>query len=211
MSVLVRVLEIWGVTRDSFMNMEEHIGNICKASYIQLRNIRSIRNIISKDNLITVVHAFITSRLDYCNSLLYGLPDCQLDKLQRIQNIAARIVSGAKKYDHITPVLKTLHWLPIKYRIRFKINLLTFRALSGQAPPYLTELLQVKTSTRSLRSSSQHLLCKPKTRLKTYGDPSFMACAPELWNTFSISIKSTKTLNSFKSLLKTFLFNEAFT
>ena len=192
------------------MNLEEHIGNICKASYLQLRNIRSIRNVISKENLITVVHAFITSRLDYCNSLLYGLPDRQLDKLQRIQNIAARIVSGTNKYDHIPPVLKALHWLPIQYRVRYKINLLTFRALSGEAPPYLIEMLKQQTPTRVLRSSTKCLLFTPKTRLKTYGDRSFVACAPELWNKLPLSIRSTQTLNSFKKLLKTHLFNEAF-
>ena len=81
-----------------------------------------------------VLHAFVTSRIDYCNGLLYGLPDCEIAKLQRVQNAAARMLMSYKKYDHITPVLINLHWLPVRYRINFKILLLTFKALYGMAP-----------------------------------------------------------------------------
>ena len=80
-----------------------------------------------------VLHAFVTSRIDYCNGLLYGLPDREIGKLQRVQNATARLLTSCKKYDHITPVLRKLHWLPVKYRINFKILLLTFKALHGIA------------------------------------------------------------------------------
>ena len=109
---------------------------------------------LTHEALITVVHAFVGSRLDYCNSVLLGISDKHIQKLQRIQNIAARLVSGSSKYDHITPVLKELHWLPIKERIQFKTLVITFKALNGQAPEYLSELLCRKVNTRLLRSSN---------------------------------------------------------
>ena len=90
-----------------------------------------------------VIHAFVTNRIDFCNSLLYGLPDCELKKVQRVQNAAARLLTSTRKYDHITPVLRELHWLPVKYRIQFKILLLTFKAIHGMAPDYISRLLML--------------------------------------------------------------------
>ena len=109
-----------------------------------------------------LVHAFVTGRIDYCNSLLYGLPAKQLDKIQRVQNTAARIIFRLPKFCHISPTLFSLHWLPVRYRIDFKICLLTFKAIHGFAPSYLCELITVKESQRySLRSSSELLLRMP--------------------------------------------------
>ena len=102
-----------------------------------------------------ILHAFVTSRIDYCNELLYGLPDCEIVKQQRVQNAAARLLNSASKYSHITPVLKELHWLPVRFRIHFKILLLTFKALNGIVPDYIKELINVKKHERySLRSNS---------------------------------------------------------
>ena len=91
-----------------------------------------------KESLVTVVHAFVTSRIDYCNSLLYGISDYNINPLQRIQNSAAGIVTNTRKYDHITPILQKLHWLPVRQRIHFKI-LLTYKAINDMAPEYLCE------------------------------------------------------------------------
>ncbi len=88
-----------------------------------------------------LVHAFMTSRLDYCNALLGGCPASSINKLQVVQNAAARVLTRSRKYDHITPILQSLHWLPIKYHISYKILLLTYKALNGLAPAYLTSLL----------------------------------------------------------------------
>ena len=98
-----------------------------------------------------------------------------LCRLQKVQNNAARVVSGSKMYDHITPVLKDLHWLPIRKRIEFKILLLTFKCMQGCAPLYLRELLVKQASTRTLRSNTKNLLQIPLTNLKRYGDRAFCA------------------------------------
>ena len=114
----------------------------CKACFFHLRNISKIRDCLSPANTEKLVHAFITSKLDSANSLLHGLPTFLIDRLRNVQNSAARIITRTKKYDHIKPVLKQLHWLPVNQRINYKILLLTYKALNGQAPSYITELLE---------------------------------------------------------------------
>ena len=106
-----------GVYFDNEMNMDKQVSSMCKSANFQLRNIGSIRKCLNDTAATQLVHALITSRLDYCNSLLGGIHDKQIDRLQRVQNNAARIVSRIQKYDHITPTLKSLHWLPVRHRI----------------------------------------------------------------------------------------------
>ena len=110
--------------------------SICKSSHYHIRNIAKIRKYIDEESAKIVVHAFVTAKLDSCNSLLYGLPQHLISRLQSIQNKAARVVTRTGKFDHITPVLKQLHWLPVRYRIVFKILLLVYKALNGTAPSY---------------------------------------------------------------------------
>jgi aerobic-type carbon monoxide dehydrogenase small subunit (CoxS/CutS family) len=121
-----------GVIMDSHMSMESHVSSICKAAYFHIRNISRLKKYLDKDSLETIIHAFISSKLDYCNSLLCGISAAQLSRLQRIQNVAARILTGTPKSDHITPVLSSLHWLPIDQRIKFKIITLVHKAPSTQ-------------------------------------------------------------------------------
>ena len=125
-----------------------------------------IRKHLSPETTETIIHAFITSRADYCNSLLYGLPDCQLSKLQRVLKASARLVCNAPRSCHITPLLGDLHWLTIRARIDFKVLLITFKAIHGLAPRYLSDLLCIKASSYNLRSSDSLLLAMPAVRTK---------------------------------------------
>ena len=108
---------------------------------LDLHNIRRIKKYLSRDSLLTLIHAFITSRLDYGNGLVYGLPNSQIVKLQRVQNAAARLIPSLSKYSHVFPALYQLHWLPVQHRVHFKILILTFKAIHGLAPKYIIELI----------------------------------------------------------------------
>ena len=120
-----------GVTLDSNLSMSQHISNTCKAAYIQIRHISSIRHLLTTQATQTLVCSLVLSRLDYCNSLLSGCPQYLLDKLQKVQNAAARLVCKAKKSDHIHPILETLHWLPVTHRIQCKMSTICFNSISG--------------------------------------------------------------------------------
>ena len=127
-----------------------------------------------------------------------------------VQNAAARLLTGTKKYDHVTPILASLHWLPIHFRIQFKILLFVFKALNDQAPSYISDLLTPLAYTRSLRSSDQALLSIPRSRLKSKGDRAFAVAAPRLWNKLPLDIRLAPTISIFKSKLKTYLYSLAF-
>ena len=198
-----------GVMLDENLTSMSQINLICKKAMLAIRSIGRIKKYLSKDHQACVVNAFVIPHLDYCNSVLYGLPKSQLDKLQRIQNVAARLVKGVRKQDHITPTLKALHWLPVEKRIIFKILLMTYKTLNGLAPSYLTTIITPYHPTRKLRSSSRSTLQVPRVKTSTYGDRAFSSAAPKLWNLLPDHIKSKHTLTSFKSSLKTFLFKLA--
>ena len=199
-----------GVVFDRSMKMDSHIQAVCQSAYFHLRNIRTLKPYLTPAAIITVTHAFITSRIDYCNSLLYGVSEQSIQKLQRIQNSAARVITNTPKYNHITPVLRHLRWLPVKQRVVFKILLITYKALHGLAPEYIQELITPKEVTRRLRSNDQLLLAVPKSRLRSYGDGSFKIAAPTLWNALPFKIRIATTVRQYKTLLKTHLFNCAY-
>ena len=194
-----------GVTFDNNFTMTTHINNTCRAANFALRKIGQIRKYLDQRTAEKLVHAFITSRLDYCNSLFFGLPECELVKLQHVQNAAARMVTRLRKHHHITPVLHELHWLPVRKRVVFKVLLLTYKALHGLAPKYISELLTEHKPTRSLRSGAKYLLKQVRTST-AYGSRSFAAAAPKLWNELPLTIKCAGSLQCFKCLLKTHLF-----
>ena len=199
-----------GVYFDQHVKMDKHVKKVCQACHYHLWNIGKIRKNLSQGTSEILIHAYITSKLDSCNALLYGLPNCMLNKLQSIQNTAARIVTLTKKSEHITPILFKLHWLPVKFRIIFKVLLLVYKGLNGLAPGYISEMLPYRTCSRSLRSDSQKLLNVPKTSLKAYGDRAFSVGAPRLLNDIPYEIRNSNSLTKFKKMLKTYLFKAAF-
>jgi len=143
-----------GVIFDEYLSMVPQVTTMCKSAFYHLRKISAIRKYLTFDAAQLLVHALITSRLDYCNSLLYGLPKHVTKQLQRVQN-AARIVSFSPRFYHITPVLMSLHWLPIDLRIEFKILIITYKTLYGLAPAYIEDLLDSYIPRRYLRSAKK--------------------------------------------------------
>ncbi|KAI2668430.1 RNA-directed DNA polymerase from mobile element jockey [Labeo rohita] len=199
-----------GVILDSNLSFENHISHVTKTAFFHLRNIAKLRNMLPVSDAEKLVHAFMTSRLDYCNALLGGCPASSINKLQIVQNAAARVLTRSRKYDHITPILKSLHWLPIRFRISYKIALLTYKALNGLAPAYLTSLLPRYNPSRSLRSQNSGLLVVPRIAKSTKGGRAFSHLAPKLWNSLPDNVRGSDTLSLFKSRLKTHLFSQAF-
>ena len=130
-----------GAVFDDTMSFEEHVNELCRTAFYHTRNISHIRPCLSIDSTKTLVHALVTSRLDHSNALLYGLNDYLIQRLQYVMNAAAKVITCKRKFDHVTPLLIELHWLPVRQRIVFKILLYTFKALHGATPTYLPELL----------------------------------------------------------------------
>ena len=197
-----------GAMFDSQLIMAPHVKSVVKKSSFHLRNIGKARRVLTEDATKTVMQSLVMSRLDYCNALLIGIQQDLIAKLQRLQNSAARIVTRTRKYEHITPVLIKLHWLPIKFRIQFKVLLLVYKALNGLAPKYIKELLVPYKPRRHLRSEAKGLLDEPRTRLK-FGDRAFSISAPRLWNALPQHLKDSTSCQAFKKCLKTHLFRLA--
>ena len=152
-----------GACFDSNMTLVSFIHNTCKSAFSQLYNIRRIKKHLTTETSKTLVHAMITSRIDYCNSLPCGLPDNSLNKLQRVQNAAARLITRTAKFSHITPVLRTLHWLPIKQRVQFKMLILVFKAINGLAPNYISNLVNILYPSKYLLRQNNEMV-KPRKR-----------------------------------------------
>ena len=189
--------------------MEDQVMKICQACNFHLRNIGKMREHIDEDVTKLLVISFITSRLDYCNALLSGCPNHLIERLQKIQNRAARLITLTKRTEHITPVLQALHWLPVKYRIDYKILCYAFKCLHGSCPSYLQELVQMYQPSRNLRSSNSLLLREIPIKSNT-SKKAFSCYAPTLWNSLSPETRSCSTFISFKTRLKTELFCRAF-
>ena len=180
----VRNLGAWF---DANMNMTTHVNTICQSIYYYLHNIRHIREYLSYDNRKSIVQAIIMSRLEYCNGLLYGTPAFHIGKLQRLQNAAARLVCTVSRYDHITPSLISLHWLPVTHRIELKIAMLVYKCIYGVTPQYLLDLIKIKVSSRYQLRSYRGILLMDNTyrTIKTLGDRAFENVAQSMQPTRS--------------------------
>ena len=190
-------------------SLDQHISNICRSAYCELRRISSVRHLLSVDATKTLVSSFVLSKFDYCNALLSGCPQYLLDKLQKVQNSAARVVLRSSKRDHVRPLLISLHWLPIRARIDYKLSTLCHSFFSHTSPVYISTLLSVYSPSRQLRSSSDsRVFVVPKVRTKAFGHRTFSYAAPTVWNSLPYEIRHLQTTSSFKSALKTFLFRK---
>lgn len=197
-----------GVTIDDKLSMTQHVNIVCRNATHAIRCIGSIRHYLDQKTTEKLVHAYVSSRLDQCNSLLYGLPDKELMKLQRVQNTAARLVTRSKKHDSISKIMRDLHWLPIRKRIIYKICLITYKSLHGLAPMYISDLIKPYNPYRSLRSSTHNLVKPPLRRPRTaYGRRSFEEAAYKEWNSLPTHVRQAPSINVFKKQLKTFLFD----
>ena len=189
--------------------MNSHITKLCQTLNYLLRNLFHIRSLLDDDSAKLIVNALITSRIDYCNSLLYGLPAKTLNRLQLVQNRAARLITKVKRTDHITPVLQSLHWLPVAKRVDYKIACLAFKCIQGDAPYYLKELLNVYSPARNLRSANSVSL-ERKVPKNKFTERSFAFSAPAVWNSLPARTRNCQTFSAFKKYLKTDLFCSAF-
>jgi hypothetical protein len=198
-----------GVIFDQNFKLRSHVSQICRSCFYHMRDIRRIRRYLSLQNAKTLAHAMVTSRLDYCNSLLFGLAAKDIQKLQRVQNCLARVLTKSSPLTRSTPLLHSLHWLPVKFRIQFKINLITYKTLATEQPSYLHDLLATSIPNRSLRSNKQKLLSVPRVKTNT-GTRAFRSCAPVLWNNIPLSIRSVDSTPMFRKHLKTHLFGLAY-
>ena len=200
-----------GVIMDSNLSMDHHISHLRKTCYFQLKRISHLRPYLTTEATSRLVCSFVLSRLDYCNSLMSAIPESKLNKLQQIQNNAARLIMKVSKKDHITPTLKELHWLPVKSRIQYKIASIVVQCQNDPSfPVYLKELLKPYTPARPLRSSNKNLLLKPRSNLKNFGDRALPFQASEIWNNLPQDVQNAQSLTAFKSKLKTHLFRQAF-
>jgi len=205
----VDVVRDLGVMMDKHLNMQCHVNKVVQSCNYHLRNIGRIRPCLTKEAAASLVHSLVASRIDYGNALLFGLPSSVTNRLQKVLNTAARIVSRTKRFEPITPVLHNLHWLKVEERIVYKLMVITYKALYGTAPAYIRDLLSIYTPVRSLRSQNTMLLTVPRSK-KRYGDRSFAVAAPTLWNKLPATLRSIDTLEGFSRGLKCLLFDSSF-
>ena len=200
-----------GLILDSGLTLQDHISSVVRTCSFHLRTLGKLRPLISQHAANSIAVGLILSRLDYCNSCLWALPQQELRRLQLVQNTAARIVTRTRKSEHISPVLRDLHWLPVVKRVDYKVLCLAFKCFNGLAPGYLSELVPNYAPARSLRSSSQSRMRIPSAsdhhQKKHFGFRAFSNAAPSLWNSIPLTLRQCDSLPAFRKQLKTHLFN----
>ena len=186
----VSAINLGFIVDDSLpVSLEKHVNSISQSCYYHIRRIAKIRKYLSEDST-AALHAFITCRLDNGNTLLYGLPKYLIQRLQAVQNCAARLVSCKPRYARATPILRELHWLPVESRIIFKVLLLVYKSFNNLAPAYINSLLKNYKPSRNLKQVYQGLLTVPRSNQRTYGDRAFSVAPPKLWNALPLDIRN---------------------
>ena len=197
-----------GVYLDSTLSMQPHISFLTRTCFFHLRRIAAIRRYLSREACVRLVISLVFSRLDYCNSLLAGISASSLQRLQHVQNCAARLVFGGRRSEHVTPLLRSLHWLPIDKRITYKLAHQCYNCLNNSAPEYLRSLLELYTKPRPLRSAFDVLALQiPRVKLLSAGQRAFSYAGPSAWNPLPFWLRKSPNLDTFRSRLKTHLFN----
>ena len=204
-----------GFIFDHLMNLDAQVNTVSQVCHINQRNLNRIASKLSYELKIQLVHSNILCHIDYCNAVYSGLTEYNLQKLQKIQNNAVRFIfdlHGSKKREHITPYLKRLHFLPVRFRIRYKIALMVFKIINNLAPDYLKNLINLReTNDRSSRLDDDFYLLKvPPLSQSTKTCAAFTYSAPMIWNELPYSLRSISNLQTFKSSLKTQYFKAAF-
>jgi hypothetical protein len=199
-----------GVWMDSELKLKHHITEKCRKAMASIQKLKAIRKYLTVEACKTVASGLVLSHIDYANAILFGLSQTQLNKLQRIQSITAKLVLGRQKHDSVTCALKELHWLPVQLRIKHKIITLVHKCIYGKAPQYLKELIKAKQIKRAgLRSGNiSNLLEVPRCSRKTYASRSFSVAGPTLWNSLPEKLRGISDFDTFKHSLKTFLFSQ---
>jgi len=200
-------------TIDADISMRTHVTAVVRACFEALRQIRSLRRCLPRHALLTLVRALIVSKVDYCNSVLAGIPGQLQDRLQTVLNAAARLVFPARRSECITPLLRELHWLRVPERVTFRLCVLAYRCLHGTTPANLAESLHRTSDVdtrRRLRSADSAMLVIPSTRRSTLGDRSFPVASAREWNTLPSSVRNAPSLTTFRRELKTVLFRSSF-
>ena len=167
---------------------------------------------IPRHALLTLIQALVVSKVDYCNSVLAGVSDTQLRRLQSVLNAAARLVLLARRSEHITPLLRELHWLRVPEGIKFRLCVLAFQCLHGTAPQYLAETLQLTScsSRHHLQSADTSTLTVPAMHRRTLGVRAFPVAAARAWNSLPFSVRDVQSLATFRQQLKRVLFRTSF-
>lgn len=199
-------LRILGVVFDNLMLPDVHVSNVVRTVKYHIRNLCRIRKYLDESTTHAAVRALVLSRLDYCNSLLSGTTAKNIHRLQLLQNQSARLIFKQPKSTHTTPLLNSLHWLPIQQRVLFKTSTLVFKSLHNLSPSYLTDLVHVRHSSYNLRSNTRTVLDIPRCRTNA-GKRAFIATAPKSWNNLPNFVQTADSLMTFKKHLKTHLFN----
>ena len=206
-------VRLLGVTISSDLSLHKHVSNICAKCFYWLRQLRRVRRSLDAEAAATLVHVFVMSRVDYCNAVLAGAPNSVTNKLQRVLNAAARVVSGTRKYDRGLTILihADLHWFDVPDRVTYKLGLLMHRCLQGPAPKYLIDCCTPVSDVvgrQLLRSASRLQLVVPRHRLTTLGRRAFAVMGPTVWNSLPGDLRAQQNSDCFCRHLKTFLFSQ---
>ena len=192
-------IKLLGIWLDCNLNFKHHINMSCRTAILNIQKLKHIINVLTPEAARLIVHGMVTSHLDYANTLYYGLPENSIKKLQRVQNMAAKVILGKKKSDSSRDCLMALHLLPMQERTEYKILTLVYKCIVGEAPAYLMDMIQEgDMHQEGLRSNRDHKsLVVPQTRRQTFASRSFSVAGPMLWNSLPNTIKQSNTLRCF--------------